>query len=160
METKKHSETITAAIDALLKKDAWNYTFNEDDNVFLFGFTVKGNRLDYIIRVLNTGYRVYAVYPISANTNDAKITSNLNDFFCQANFQLDCGDLDFDKRKGTILFRDHIDCDNLTPTDDIIRISIVRAADAFNRYSDGIVDILFKGATADEAMEHCNDNKP
>ena len=56
-------------------------------------------------------------------------------------------------RDGEIRYKSYVYCGDFTPTADMVRESIVIPARMFDRYSAGIVDIIFNDASAKEAAE-------
>ena len=56
---------------------------------------------------------------------------------------------------GEIRYKIFVDCDGITPSEEIIKGSIIIPSVMFDRYAPGILDIMFKEATAEEAIAKC-----
>lgn len=77
------------------------------------------------------------------------------EFICRANYGLKNGNFELDMRDGEIRYKSFVDCEGLTPTTEMVRNSIHCPAAMFDRYGDGIVDIIFGNSTAKEAVAKC-----
>lgn len=64
------------------------------------------------------------------------------EFICRANYGLKNGNFELDMRDGEIRYKSFVDCEGLTPTTEMVRNSIHCPAAMFDRYGDGIVDII------------------
>lgn len=157
MKEKTYSETIANAIKSYLKEDDWHFSFDEETGLFRFGLSLssKIKKINYIVDVEEDEYIVYAIAPIGADEEDKKMMVNMAEFVCRANYGLNMGNFELDMRDGEIRFKCFVDCDGITPTDDMVRHSIRCPAAMFKRYGSGIVDIIFGNATAKEAVEKC-----
>ena len=157
MKEKNYSETIANTIKSYLKEDDWHFSFDEETGLFRFGLSLssKIKKINYIVDVKEDEYIVYAIAPIGADEEDKKMMANMAEFVCRANYGLKMGNFELDMRDGEIRFKCFVDCDGITPTDNMVRHSIHCPAAMFKRYGSGIVDIIFGNATAKEAFEKC-----
>lgn len=75
MKELTYSKNIANAIKEFLINDDWHFSFDEKRGVFKFGLCLKGKikKIDYLIRVRDDEYIVYAISPIGANENNEKI---------------------------------------------------------------------------------------
>ena len=147
-------------IKEFLTEDNWNYSFDEEDNVFSFSLTIdsKIKHLKYYIYVREDSYTVYAVSPLNADNDDKIVMSTLADFICRANYGLRNGNFELDMRDGEIRYKVFVDCENRLPSMEIVKRSIVIPCIMFEKYSNGILDVIFKGSSAEEAVSECEDN--
>lgn len=157
MKEQTYSQNIANAINEFLTNDDWHFPFDEKRGVFKFGLCLKGKikKIDYLIRVRDDEYIVYAVSPIGANENNEKMMAAVAEFVCRANYGLKNGNFELDMRYGEIRFKCFVDCDAITPTQEMVRNSIHCPAAMFDNYGDGIVGIIFGGLSAKEAVEQC-----
>ena len=160
MKEKKYSQTIAQAIHNYLTEDEWYFTFDETRGLFKFGLSIKGKikKINYLINVREDEYVVYAVSPLGADEDDKEMMASMAEFICRANYGLLNGNFELDMRDmrgGEIRFKCFVDCEGLTPASEIVRNSILCPAAMFERYGNGIVDIIFGKATAQEAVEQC-----
>ena len=80
------------------------------------------------------------------------------EFTTRANYGLRCGNFEMDMRDGEIRYKVFVDCEgSFLPPRDVIRNSIVIPAMMFERYTPGILDILFKEAKAVDAIAKCEE---
>lgn len=161
MKEQTYSKNIANAINTFLTNDDWHFTFDEEKGVFKFGLSLKGKikKIDYLIRVRDDEYIVYAISPIGANNNNEKMMAAMAEFVCRANYGLKNGNFELDMRDGEIRFKCFVDCDAITPTQEMVRNSIHCPAAMFNTYGDGIVGIIFGDLSAKEAVERCEGSK-
>jgi hypothetical protein len=70
--SKDYSREAAAAIHRFLKDDDWHFSFDEDEGTFKFGLNIESKlrKIDYLIRVHDTHYNVYAVSPLNAEKKD------------------------------------------------------------------------------------------
>ena len=160
MKEQTYSQNIANAIKEFLTNDDWYFSFDEKRGVFKFRLCLKGkiNKINYLIRVRDDDYTVYAISPLGANENDEKMMATMAEFVCRANYGLKNGNFELDMRDGEIRFKCFVDCDAITPTQEMVRNSIHCPASMYDNYSDGIVGIIFGDLSAKEAEERCEGN--
>ena len=157
MKEQAYSMNIANAINAFLTNDDWRFSFDEKRGVFKFGLCLKGKikKIDYLIRVRDDEYIVYAISPIGANENNEKMMAAMAEFVCRANYGLKNGNFELDMRDGEIRFKCFVDCEAITPTKEMICNSIHCPAAMFDNNGDGILRIIFGDLSAKEAVEQC-----
>lgn len=157
MKDKTYSKDIADAINRFLTEDDWHFLFDEQRGMFKFGLSLKSRMksINYIIDVKDDEYVVYAISPIGADHMDENMMTSMADFICRANYGLKNGNFELDMRDGEIRYKSYVDCEGITPTTDIVRNSILCPGAMFNQYGDGIVDIIFGGASAKDAIAKC-----
>ena len=157
MKNRTYSKSIADAINSFLTKDDWHFSFDDQRGLFKFGLNLKGRikNVRYIVDVKDDEYVVYAISPIGADEDDEKKMAIMAEFICRANYGLKNGNFELDMRDGEIRYKSFVDCEGLTPTTEMVRNSIHCPAAMFDRYGDGIVDIIFGNSTAKEAVAKC-----
>lgn len=157
MKSKKYSKKIAEIIRGFLETDDWNYTFDENRGTFKFGLNLhcRLKRINFLVRVKEDSYLVCALSPIGADEDDEETKMRLAEFFCRANYGLSSGNFEFDMRDSEIRFKCFVDCDGIVPTAGIVKNSIYVPVFMFERYGNGILDIVFRGTSAKEAIEKC-----
>ncbi len=152
-----YSEEIFDIIRNFLVNDDWKFEFDEEQKLFRFYVAVDGRlkNLRYIIQIRSDSYSVYAFAPINADSKDENVMKEMAEFFCRVNYGLRCGGFDFDMNDGEIRYKVFVDCFGVMPTDSIIRRSITIPSLMFERYSPGLLNVMFAGSTAVEAIEKC-----
>ncbi|MBR0278490.1 MAG: hypothetical protein IJQ75_00725, partial [Synergistaceae bacterium] len=108
-----------------------------------------------IIPVRDDSYTVYARSPIEADCDDKNVMKEMSDFICRANYGLRNGNFELDMTDGELRYKTFVDCDGITPSEEIVKGSIIIPAMMFDRYAPGMLDIMFKGSTAEEAIAKC-----
>ena len=157
MKNRAYSKNIADAINSFLTEDDWHFSFDDQYGLFKFGLNLKGRikKVSYIVDVKDDEYVVYAISPIGADEKDEKMMAVMAEFICRANYGLKNGNFELDMRDGEIRYKSFVDCEGLTPTTEMVRNSIHCPAAMFDRYGDGIVDIIFGNSTAKEAVAKC-----
>lgn len=153
-----YSEDIANEIRGFLLDDDWKFDFDDEKGIFRFGVNIDGKmkHVNYFVPVRDDSYTVYAISPISADSDDEEVMRNITEFICRANYGLRNGNFEIDIRDGEIRYKVFVDCDGgILPSRDVIRGSVIIPAMMFERYSPGILDVVFKGSTAAEAIEQC-----
>lgn len=157
MNERTYSKNIADAIHNVLTEDNWRFSFDEKQGLFKFNLTVKGKikKISYGIGVQENEYLVYGISPLGADNSDDKMMASMAEFICRANYGLNNGNFELDMRDGEIRYKIYVDCRNITPSPEIVKRSIQYPAAMFERYGEGIVDIIFGNRTAKEAVEEC-----
>lgn len=157
MKERSYSMNIANAVNDFLKEDDWHFSFDETRGIFRFGLGLKGKlkKINYIVDIKDGEYLVYAISPLGADEEDAKMMANMAEFICRANYGLKMGNFELDFDDGEVRFKVHVLCKGVTPTAEMIKRSIYCPATMFDHYGSGIVDIIFNDATGKAAVEKC-----
>lgn len=157
MRKYEYSNDLVNIVKQFLVDDDWHFSFDESTGVFDFGLRVKSKiqKINYIVDVHEDELIVYGMCPIGADHTDANMMAQMAEFLCRANYGLKNGCFELDFRDGEIRFRSFIDCEDLMPSTEVIKNSIHCTAAMFKRYAPGIVDIIFSGCMAKEAIAKC-----
>lgn len=153
----RYSEEIADIIRTFLTEDDWKFDFDEERGIFRFGvaITSKLKNLRYFVPVREDAYTVYAISPIDADAEDKDVMNEMASFICRANYGLRNGNFELDMTDGEIRYKTFVDCDGSMPSEEIVKGSIIIPSMMFDRYAPGILDIMFKGSTAEEAIAKC-----
>lgn len=157
MKERSYSMNIVNAVNDFLKEDDWHFSFDETRGIFRFGLGLKGKlkKLHYIVDIKEDEYLVYAISPLGADEEDAKMMANMAEFICRANYGLKMGNFELDFDDGEVRFKVHVLCKGVTPTAEMIKRSIYCPATMFDHYGSGIVDIIFNDTSGKAAVEKC-----
>jgi hypothetical protein len=157
MRKYEYSNELVNLVKKFLVEDDWHFSFDENTGVFDFGLRIKSKiqKINYVVDVHEDAIVVYAMCPIGAESSDAEMMAQMAEFLCRANYGLKNGCFEFGFRDGEIRFRSFIDCEDSTPSIEVIKNSIYCTAAMYKRYAAGIVDIIFSGCTAKEAIAKC-----
>ena len=152
-----YSEEIADVIRGFLVDDDWKFDFDEEKGVFRFRVAIdsKLKHLRYFINVRDNSYIVYAVSPIEADSKDVGLMKEMADFICRANYGIRNGNFEFDMTDGEVRYKIFVDCNAITPSEEIVKSSIIIPSVMFDRYAPGMLDIMFKEAKAEEAITKC-----
>ncbi len=153
----EYSEEIVEIIRSFLVGDDWKFDFDEERGVFTFGVSIESKlkHLRYFIPVRDDSYVVYAISPIEADSDDKDVMREMADFVCRANYGLRNGNFELDMSDGELRYKVFVDCDGVTPSEEVVKGSIIIPSVMFDRYAPGMLDIMFKGSTAEEAISKC-----
>ena len=160
MKERAYSMNIANAVKDFLKEDDWHFSFDEKRGIFRFGLGLKGKlkKLHYIVDIKEDEYLVYAISPLGADEEDAKMMANMAEFICRANYGLKMGNFELDFEDGEVRFKVHVFCKGVTPTAEMIKRSIYCPATMFDHYGSGIVDIIFNETSGKAAIEKCENH--
>ncbi len=153
----EYSEEIADVIRGFLAENDWKFNFDEETGVFRLDVVIdcKLKRLRYFINVRDTSYLVYAASLIGADTNDDNVMKEMTEFICRANYGLRSGNFELDMRDGEIRYKVFVDCNGITPSEEIVKSSIIIPSVMFERYAEGMIDVMFRGSKAEEAITKC-----
>lgn len=153
----KYREELANVVKTFLTEDDWQFSFDENKGMFDFGLRIKSRiqKINYLVDVRKNELLVYGICPVCADRDEPEMMAQMAEFLCRANYGLRNGCFEFDFRDGEIRFRSFIDCRNLTPSTEVVKNSILCTAAMFEQYSPGIVDIIFTGGNAKDAIVRC-----
>lgn len=154
---KNYSVEIANQIKRYLDEEGGTYRFDQEEGVFRFGSRICGkmNNVRYVVRVEEDEYCVYAIAPISADTDDTSQMKEIAEYICRANYGMRNGNFEFDFNDGEIRYKCYVNCEGILPTQEIIGASICCPATMFSVYGEGILQVLFNDASAAAAVERC-----
>ena len=157
MTKYEYSDEIVNVVKKFLTDDDWHYSFNEDTGIFRFGLKIKSKiqNISYVIHVRDDEFVTYGMCPIGADQEDPEMMAQMAEFICRANYGLKNGCFELDFRDGEIRFRSYVDCENQLPSRAVVKNSVYCTAAMIERYAPGIVDIIFGGAAAKDAITKC-----
>jgi hypothetical protein len=157
MRRYEYSDEIVNVVKKFLTDDDWHYSFNEETGIFRFGLRIRSKiqNISYVIDVHDDEFVTYGICPIGADREDPEMMAQMAEFICRANYGLKNGCFELDFSDGEIRFRSFVDCDDLLPSTEVVKNSIHCTAAMIKRYAAGIVDIIFGGASAKDAIAKC-----
>ena len=97
----------------------------------------------------------YGIVPVAVDPEDSDGMKRMAEFICRVNYGLQYGCFEFDFRDGWIRFKSFIDCEKHAPSLEAVKNSIQCTAAMFKCYGPGIIDIIFGGVSAKEAIIKC-----
>ena len=161
MRRYEYSDEIVNVIKKFLADDDWIYSFDEDTGIFRFDLKIRSKIqiISYVIDVHDDEFVTYGMCPISADHEDHEMMAQMAEFISRANYGLKNGCFEMDFRDGEIRFRSFVDCENWIPSVAVVKNSVHCTAVMIKRYAPGIVDIIFGGATAKDAITKCEKSK-
>ena len=153
----KYSRDIAEAVRSFLADDGWKFDFDDERGIFKFATKINGKMksVNYYIMIHNDAYTSYAISPMKADQEDADVVKNLNEFINRANYGLRNGNFEVDMRDGEIRYKVYVNCSGMIPSREVVKDSIIIPALMFERYSPGILGVLFSGTSAAEAIRQC-----
>lgn len=160
MRRYEYSDEIVDVVKRFLEDDEWNYFFDEKTGAFYFNLRIRSKiqRINYVIDVHEDELVTYGISPIAADSDDPEVMRQMTEFICRANYGLKNGCFELELRDGEIRFRSFVDCKNLIPSKDVVKNGVHCTAAMFKRYAPGIVDIIFSGASAKDAIAKCEES--
>lgn len=158
----EYSDEIVKVVKQFLAEDDWHYSFNEDTGIFRFGLRIRNKiqNISYVIDVHDDEFITYGMCPIGTDREDPEMMAQMAEFICRANYGMKNGCFEMDWRDGEIRFRSYVDCENLLPSTTVVKNSVHCTAAMIKRYAPGIVDIIFGGAKAKDAITKCEKEVP
>ncbi len=156
MNDNKYSREIADKIEEFLDEDDWKYSFDSEKGYFSFGLSLnktKIRKVEFIIRIRESDFVVYAICPINVNKDDTSAMLRISEFLHRANYGTFCGNFEFDFSDGEIRYKTFVDCDNMALSTDAVRNAIYTSASEFEKYGDGILEVIFTENKAEDVYE-------
>lgn len=147
---KSYSPCIADAVEDALLRQRQRYSFDDRHGQFRFAAALRGKlrKINYLISVEKEAYLVRAFCPVSAICGDSAMMAAMAEYICRANYSLKMGSFSLDHRDGEISFKVYVHCGQRVPDDDVLNESICCPAAMFERFGDGILEILFHASDA------------
>lgn len=157
MKEEIYSKDIADAVSNFLTEDDWDFSFDEQRGLFKLElhFNEQLRKISYIIDIGEDDYIVYAVFPLGVDEDDKEMMASMVEFICRANYGMRNGSFELDMKSGQLRFKSFVDCENLTPSLETVKNSILCPALMYNLYNAGIIDIILGNASAKEAVDRC-----
>ena len=157
MKRSTDSASIADAISNFLTGVGLDFSFDDRRGQFKFGLRLKGkiSKVKYIIDIGENEYIVYVVSSVYPNSNNRRMMHSLTEFLCRANYNMASTNFEINMTSGEIRMRYFVDCDDIAPTIGLVKRSICSPGLMFERYGDGIADIILDHVTAKEAIDRC-----
>lgn len=155
MVEKMYSEAIAKAIYRYFKDDDWKFNFDVSLGIFRTAIRLRGkiSITQVIIKVRNDDFVVFALSPVNADSSNEKMMANMAEFVCRVNYGLPIGNFDLDLNDGEIRYKSYVECAGLKePTLDMIKSSLFCVGAMLNRFSEGLLGIIFENMSAEEAI--------
>ena len=157
MKKFTYSNEIATVVKQFLDGDDWHYSFDENRGIFDFGLRIRSKiqKIKYLVDVKDDEIVFYGICPIGADRDDAEMMAQMAEFLCRANYGLKNGSFEFDFRDGEIRYKSFVDCDGVLLSTEVVKNSIYCIDAMYKRYAPGIVDIIFAGRSAKDAIAKC-----
>ena len=157
MSDEKYMVEVAEAVKSFLQKDDWNYFFEEEKGIFQIPQRVGGylRYLFYTIYVDDSGLTVYCTLPLGAMPDQLSELRAMEEYAVRINYGLRYGFFMFNRDKGDLRYVMYVHCKYVMPSEDIIRKCLYLPLSMLRRYSPGVIDILFRGASAKDACWRC-----
>ena len=153
-----YSKEISESIRRILEELNLEYSFFPNEGKYKMMFinnddTIK--RLQYIIKIYESDYNLYIVFPIGVKPDDREKMIKILEFISRANHHLLDGDFEINMKNGVIRYKVYVDCASGVPDDEVIKNSIYCPAAMCKIYGSGIADIIFNNKDPLDALEEC-----
>ena len=159
--TMSYSKDIFLAVKKNLEDSGVKHvSINDEKGMFTFTTHIDTgiSFIHCIVDIHEDNFLVLSRIPVKpyGNEKDVKATIRaLAEFVCRANYGLKNGCFELDLDDGELRFRTFVDCEELLPSQEVIFNSIGVSIAMVNRYSRGILDVLYKGADPKIAVQEC-----
>ena len=147
--------TIAAAVNSYLSDKDYNYTWDEDKELFTYSVWFKGviKKVNFAVDIRDSNCRSYAILPIGPDPKDPQMMQAMCELLTRINFILLNGNFEMDMSDGEIRYKVFVDCEDIIPSREIIASAIKIPQQMLYRYNDAIFNVLAGKQTPAEAME-------
>ena len=157
MQEGTYSASIADVIKDFLNETHCSFIYDDRRDQFRFGVRLSGmiKAIEYTIDIRESEYILYAVFPVNVNENDGKMMAAMAEFLCRVNYDLINGRFELNMKNGEIRIKCYVDCGEIAPTTEMVMNSICFPGVMYDRYGQGILDIIFDNAAPKEAIDRC-----
>jgi hypothetical protein len=152
------AEKIAEAVRNFLH--GFNEPYRYDATTGQFEFDVEltcrlaGTRV--FLHALDDGLTLYAAVNVLADPDNRL---NAAEYIVRANYGLLSGGFEMDMENGSINYRTFIHCGGAAPADLDLKVGIVMATTALNRFGNGLIDVINNEKTPEEAVNEAKNVK-
>lgn len=152
-----YSTAICNCITRFLKDDDWKFKLNTEREVITMGLSVhnKMKHVDIMFDLRDDKFLLYFTCPL--NCDEAE-RPEMRDLMNRINYGLMFGCFEMDDRDGEIRLRYPVDCDNLLPSQEVIKHALYRCAGTVEKYGDAIIQVLMGVSTGKAAYEKAQED--
>ena len=152
--TKENLDIVKRVLDG----ERYHYLSEDNCPVIMFPMVIKAriSRIEYKVRAFDDAILVFAEAPVIAPCEDEERMGEVTEMICRINYGLRAGSFDLDVCSGKLIFRCCIDCEDIIPSEEMVRNSIACTSSMFRRYADAILDVFFGGGSAEEAVAYAD----
>ena len=149
-----YSNKIKDCLKNQFDKDEWYYTFDEEEGVFRAKIKLDGrlNRCELTVRIHEDYYVAYSGIAINADEQSIPLVA---EYLHRANYGLKMGAFEIDHNDGEIRFKVFVDCGDdcdCLPSESILYRSLEMGGVMFDKYGEGILDIIFRNISPVDAL--------
>ena len=148
---KNYSEQLYQRIAEFLDEDGWKYRFREDNGIICSGFQLE-NALGAVPLFVDVRSDKYIAFAVPRVKCEPENRFELAEFLTRINYRMIFGDFEMDFSDGGVCFRFPVDCDGETPSDAMIKRSILMTAAMMNKYGNAICAVM-NGVSAEAAFK-------
>lgn len=154
-----YSVGIADTIVIFLKEKNMPYFFDQEQGIFQLDSYIPGKikKLDIEIRVHPNDYTICAISPLRVDREDKKAMQEMAEFLSRVNFSMKRGNFELNMNDGEIRYKTFVDCDDQLLSRKVFFNSYHCPQSMFHRYGAGIMDVCFGQASAEEALEKCEE---
>lgn len=134
-----------------LEADEWNYETIPDTTIARCGVKAKNASYRIIIQTLEEQLQtvVYVVYP---NAVPEGMRAIIAEFATRANYGMRIGNFELDMDDGELRYKVSVDVEGSSLTERAVELMISAAVSTADRYYPGVMNVLFGGASAVNAI--------
>lgn len=143
----RYSETIANSIDTYLRKQEWEFTFDELGGIF----TVEADlecKLGAALVVYQVTEDSFLCYTTVADEVPAEMRAVVGEYLHRANYGLPRGNFEFDYDEGSVHFKTFFDCPNGVPAEKQLEDSMAIGLTIFDHYGDGLYELMNSSSQA------------
>ena len=143
----------------LLNEYNCRYNFNKDTGIYELGFNCDKFRLKQlrtIICVHEDDYRVYGISNLCIDLTDSRLVNRVMEYICRVNDSLANGAFTLNFTTGLISFKLFVQCSQLSVTSQDLSYNLVLPIAMFDKFGNGLLEIVYSDANVKETYESAN----
>lgn len=137
----RYTESIANKIEAYLQEKDWGYSYDPIHGVFSVEAELQC-KLAAALVVYQAMEKGFLCYTTIAEEAPADSKADIGEYLHRANYGLPNGNFEFDYDSGAIHFKTYFDCPEGEPTEKQMEDSMAIGLTVFDRYGDGLYQLL------------------
>ena len=134
-------ENIVNSFKQILKKLDWNYSYDEEKNIFTTNMQMK-NAIGNITILIIIRELSYTIYAILSSHVESTFLHQVAEYLHRANYNLKNGNFELDYDSGEIRYKTYVNLDNINISESVIVDSFIIPIFMFERYGKNLMKLL------------------
>lgn len=144
--------SLIERVRTYLRNDDWHFDHHPENNFLTMGFKGQHGTFRVVVRTREEEEQV-AVYSLHGTAIPEEHRAEVAEFSTRANYNMILGNFEMDFRDGEFRYKTSIDVEGGELTETMFRNLLTSNVLMIDRYTPGLMRVLYSGISAEEAVQ-------